>query len=640
MPLRGKILNTWEVESGERARLAGSARHRGRASASIRARTTSTACATARSASSPTPTPTALHIATLLCALFLRHFRPLVAAGHVFVAMPPLFRVDVGKEVFYALDEDEKRLLLDRIEAEKHHAASRSRHALQGPGRDEPAAAARDHHGTRHAPPGAAHRRRRRTRRRPADGHAAGEEARRATAREWLETKGNLADASDMQADAAARSTSRASRSSRSRVFTEKAYLDYSMYVILDRALPHLGDGLKPVQRRIIYAMSELGLVGRRQAQEVGAHGRRRHRQVPSARRLRLLRGHGADGAAVLLPLSDRRRAGQLGLAGRPEVVRGHALHRGAADAATRRCCSSELGQGTVDWQPNFDGTLEEPKLLPARLPNVLLNGATGIAVGMATDIPPHNLREVVGRLRARCSTIPTRRSRELCKHIRGPTSRPAPRSSRRSRARADLQDRQRHAAPARRLRDRGRRDRHHRAAVPGLGRARCSSRSPAQMRAKKLPMVEDLRDESDHENPTRLVITPRSNRVDVEQLMAHLFATTDLERSYRVNINVIGLDGRPRVYGLKELLARVARVPHRDGQAPAAATGSRRSTRGCTSSTACSIAYLNIDEVIRIIRTRGRAEAGADEALQAHRRAGRGDPRDSSCATSPSSRR
>jgi topoisomerase IV subunit A len=333
--------------------------------------------------------------------------------------------------------------------------------------------------------------------------------------------------------------------------FTEKAYLDYSMYVILDRALPHIGDGLKPVQRRIVYAMSELGLSARGQVQEIRAHRRRRARQVPSARRLGLLRGHGADGAAVQLPLSAGRRPGQLGLAGRSQVLRRDALHRVAAHAPMPSCCS-ELGQGTVDWVPNFDGTLEEPKLLPARLPNVLLNGTTGIAVGMATDIPPHNLREVAAACVRLLEEPKDARWKELCEHIKGPDfPTEAEIITPRAEIRADVRDRQRLGAPARALGAGGRRHRHHRAAVPGV-RLQGAGADRAADAAKKLPMVEDLRDESDHENPTRLVIVPRSNRVDVEELMSHLFATTDLERSYRVNLNMIGINGRPQVKNLR----------------------------------------------------------------------------------------
>ena len=204
------------------------------------------------------------------------------------------------------------------------------------------------------------------------------------------------------------------------------------MYVILDRALPHIGDGLKPVQRRIIYAMSELGFGAGAEAQEVRAHGRRRDRQVSSARRLGVLRSDGADGAAVLVPLSDRRRPGQLGLAGRSEVVRGDALHRIAAHALRRRCCSPSSSRARSTGRRTSTARSRSRLLLPARLPNVLLNGATGIAVGMATDIPPHNLREVANA----CIHLldePDATLAQLIEHVQGPDFRPAARSSRRA---------------------------------------------------------------------------------------------------------------------------------------------------------------------------------------------------------------
>ena len=330
------------------------------------------------------------HIATLLCALFLRHFRPLVLDGHVYVAMPPLYRIDAGKQVYYALDEAERDQVLERI-AKENPRTKPTVTRFKGLGEMNPTQLRE----TTIDP------RTRRLVQLTMDAKDNTDQLmdmllakkRAGDRREWLEEKGNLAASAGIGMPENQELNFEGVERQPLRTFTEKAYLDYSMYVILDRALPALGDGLKPVQRRIIYAMSELGL-RRHQAQEVRAHRRRRDRQVPPARRLRLLRGHGADGAAVLLPLSDRRRPGQLGFAGRPEVLRGHALHRGQAHPLRRSAAGRAVGRHRR-LGPNFDGTLEEPVILPARLPNLLLNGTTGIAVGMATDIPPHNLREV-----------------------------------------------------------------------------------------------------------------------------------------------------------------------------------------------------------------------------------------------------
>jgi topoisomerase-4 subunit A len=384
------------------------------------------------------------------------------------------------------------------------------------------------------------------------------------------------------------------------RAFTEKAYLDYSMYVILDRALPQLADGLKPVQRRIIYAMSELGL-------SAGAKHKKSARTVGDVIGKYHPHGDSACYEAMVLMAQD--------FSYRYPVVDGQGNWGSTDDpksfAAMRYTESrlrpyahvllSELGQGTADWQPNFDGTLEEPKLLPARLPNVLLNGTQGIAVGMATDIPPHNLREVA----AACVHLlddPEATPAELAKHVQGPdfptgaeiiTPRAELRAMYKSgngtfRARAvyELEDGEVVIT-----------------ALPyQVSGAKVLEQVAGQMRAKKLPMVEDLRDESDHEHPTRLVITPRSNRVDVEQLMAHLFATTDLERSYRVNINVIALDGRPRVFGLRELLVewlgyRRETVKRRLRFRLEKVTARLHILDGLL------VAFLNLDEVIRIVR-------------------------------------
>ena len=384
------------------------------------------------------------------------------------------------------------------------------------------------------------------------------------------------------------------------RNFTEKAYLDYSMYVILDRALPHIGDGLKPVQRRIVYAMSELGLSAtskhKKSARTIGDVIGKFHPHGDSAcyEAMVLM----AQPFSYRYPLVD----GQ-GNFGSPDDPKSFAAMRYTESRLTRYASLllQELGQGTVEWTPNFDGTLEEPVILPARVPNVLLNGATGIAVGMATDIPPHNLREVATAC-VRLLEDPNVTLRELLKHIQGPDFPTGgeiitPRSeirqmyesgngSIRARAVYEVEDGEIVITQ-----------------LPyQVSGSRIQEQVAAQMQAKKLPMVEDIRDESDHEHPTRIVIVPRSNRVDIEQLMAHLFATTDLERTYRVNLNIIGLDGRPKVMGLKSLLEewltfRIDTVTKRLNWRLGKVRARLHILEGLL------IAYLNLDEVIRIIR-------------------------------------
>jgi topoisomerase IV subunit A len=382
--------------------------------------------------------------------------------------------------------------------------------------------------------------------------------------------------------------------------FTEKAYLDYSMYVILDRALPNIGDGLKPVQRRIIYAMSELGLSAaskyKKSARTVGDVLGKFHPHGDSA----------CYEAMVLMaqPFSYRYPFvdGQ-GNWGSPDDPKSFAAMRYTESRLSpyAQLLLSELGQGTVDWVPNFDGTLEEPGVLPARLPNVLLNGGTGIAVGMATDIPPHNLREVASAC-VHLLEDPKATVAELCEHIQGPDF---PTEAEIITPRSEL--RRMYETGNGGLRMRARYEREGTdiiiTALPyQVSGSRVLEQIAAQMNAKKLPMVEDLRDESDHEHPTRLVIQPRSNRVDVEALMAHLFATTDLERSYRVNLNMIGLDGRPRVKNLLTLLNewlsfRTETVRRRLQWRLDKVLARLHILEGLL------IAYLNIDEVIRIIR-------------------------------------
>jgi topoisomerase-4 subunit A len=337
------------------------------------------------------------------------------------------------------------------------------------------------------------------------------------------------------------------------KTFTEKAYLDYSMYVILDRALPHIGDGLKPVQRRIVYAMSELGLTAaakyKKSARTVGDVLGKFHPHGDSACYEAMV--HLAQDFTCRYPLID----GQ-GNWGAPDDPKSFAAMRytEARLSAFAEVLLSELGQGTVNWVPNFDGTLEEPRLLPARLPNVLLNGATGIAVGMATDIPPHNLREVAG------ATVllldkPKSTLADLCRHIQGPDF---PTGAEIITPREELLETYSKGNGSVRLRACYEVE-HGDIVITALPHqtsgGKVLEQIAAQMNAKKLPMVEDLRDESDHENPTRLVIVPRSNRVDRDALMAHLFATTDLEKTVRFNLNMIGLDGKPQVKDLRRVL-------------------------------------------------------------------------------------
>jgi topoisomerase IV subunit A len=383
--------------------------------------------------------------------------------------------------------------------------------------------------------------------------------------------------------------------------FSEKAYLDYSMYVILDRALPALGDGLKPVQRRIVYAMSELSLSAaskhKKSARTVGDVIGKFHPHGDSACYEAMV--HMAQDFAYRYPIVDGQ--GNWGSADDPKSF---AAMRYTESRLTRyaEVLLAELGDGTVDWGPNFDGTLEEPLQLPARLPNLLLNGTSGIAVGMATDIPPHNLREVA----AACIALlddPDVTTRGLMKFVKGPD---LPTGAEIISPRTELVEFYDKGTGSFRARATYEIDEDGLVVITALpfqvSGNRVLEQIAEQMRQKKLPMVEDLRDESDHENPTRLVIEPRSNRVDVVQLMAHLFATTDLERTYRVNLNVIALDGRPRVMGLKALLTEWLefrrrtvrrRLEHR----------LEKVSRRLHILDGLLIAYLNLDEVIRIIR-------------------------------------
>ncbi|WP_133134108.1 DNA topoisomerase IV subunit A [Legionella rubrilucens] len=382
--------------------------------------------------------------------------------------------------------------------------------------------------------------------------------------------------------------------------FTEKAYLDYSMYVILDRALPHLADGLKPVQRRIVYAMSELGLKAtakhKKSARTVGDVLGKFHPHGDSAcyEAMVLM----AQPFSYRYPFVDGQ--GNWGSADDPKSFAAM-RYTEARLSPYAELLLSELQQGTVDWVDNFDGTLKEPSLLPARLPNVLLNGATGIAVGMSSDILPHNLREVADA----CIHLldnPRASLDDLCHYIQGPdfpTSAEiiTPKSQIRAvyeTGTGSIKMRAVFAVEKQNIVI---------TALPyQVSGAKVIEQIAAQMQQKKLPMVEDLRDESDHEHPTRIVIIPRSNRIDVEGLMSHLFATTDLERSYRVNFNMIGLDGKPRVKSLPVLLNewlvyRLMTVKRRLQYRLDKVLERLHVLEGLI------IAFLNIDEVIAIIR-------------------------------------
>lgn len=384
------------------------------------------------------------------------------------------------------------------------------------------------------------------------------------------------------------------------RRFTEEAYLNYSMYVIMDRALPHIGDGLKPVQRRIVYAMSELGLSAqskhKKSARTVGDVLGKYHPHGDSAcyEAMVLM----AQPFSYRYPLVD----GQ-GNWGAPDDPKSFAAMRytEARLSKSAEILLGELGQGTVDWGVNFDGTMKEPLVLPARLPHILMNGITGIAVGMATDVPPHNVKELVSGCIELLDNPKTDLER-LMALIPGP----------------DYPTDAEIITPVddiRKMYESGKGSIKQRAvyslesgevvitALPHqVSGAKLLEQIAGQMQAKKLPMVSDLRDESDHENPVRIVIVPRSNRVDCDQLMAHLFATTDLQKSFRVNLNILGLNGRPQVKGLKQILTEwleyrfntvKRRLEHRLDKILAR----------LHILDALMIAFLNIDEVIEIIR-------------------------------------
>ncbi len=383
--------------------------------------------------------------------------------------------------------------------------------------------------------------------------------------------------------------------------FTENAYLNYSMYVIMDRALPFIGDGLKPVQRRIVYAMSELGLSAsakfKKSARTVGDVLGKYHPHGDSAcyEAMVLM----AQPFSYRYPLVD----GQ-GNWGAPDDPKSFAAMRYTESRLSKYAdvLLSELGQGTVDYIPNFDGTLQEPKTLPARLPNILLNGTTGIAVGMATDIPPHNLREVA-QAAIKLIEEPKTTLDHLLDIVHGPDY---PTEAEIITSRDDIRKIYQHGRGSVRMRAVWKKE-DGAVVITALPHqvsgARVLEQIANQMRAKKLPMVDDLRDESDHENLTRLVIVPRSNRVDMEPVMNHLFATTDLEKSYRVNLNMIGLDGRPSVKNLLEIMTEWLAY-RRDTVRRRLNYRLEKVLKRLHILDGLLTAFLNIDEVIHIIRS------------------------------------
>ncbi|HHF6261956.1 TPA: DNA topoisomerase IV subunit A [Haemophilus influenzae] len=384
------------------------------------------------------------------------------------------------------------------------------------------------------------------------------------------------------------------------RTFTEKAYLNYSMYVIMDRALPFIGDGLKPVQRRIVYAMSELGLNAtakyKKSARTVGDVLGKFHPHGDSAcyEAMVLM----AQPFSYRYPLVDGQ--GNWGASDDPKSFAAMRYTESRLSKISE-ILLNELGQGTVDYQPNFDGTLAEPQYLPARLPHILLNGTTGIAVGMATDIPPHNINEIADAA-VMLLDNPKAKLDDVLEIVQGPDF---PTEAEIISPKSEI----------RKIYEQGRGSIKMRATwkkedaeiiISALPHQSSPSKVIAQiadqMTAKKLPMLEDIRDEADHENPIRIVLVPRSNRVDTDALMAHLFATTDLEKSYRVNMNMIGLDHKPAVKGLLEILNewltfRRTTVTRRLQYRLDKVLSRLHILEGLM------IAFLNIDEVIEIIR-------------------------------------
>ena len=383
--------------------------------------------------------------------------------------------------------------------------------------------------------------------------------------------------------------------------YTESAYLNYAMYVINDRALPHIGDGLKPVQRRIVYAMSELRLSADA-------------KYVKSARTIGDVLGkfhpHGDSAcyeAMVLMAQSFSYRYplvdGQ-GNWGSPDDPKSYAAMRYTESKLTAysEVLLGELKQGTVDWIPNFDGTLTEPLNLPARVPNILLNGGSGIAVGMATDIPPHNLNEVVSAC-IRLLDQPKSTLDDILEHVQGPDFPTGAEIISSADDIRQIYETGRGAIRARAVYSQEDGDIVITALPFQVSGTKILEQIAAQMQAKKLPMVVDLRDESDHECPTRIVVVPKFNRVDIDQLMAHLFATTDLERTHRANFNIIGIDGKPRVRPLLEMLNEWLKF-RTDTVLRRLQFRLDKILERLHILEGLMIAYLNIDEVIKIVRT------------------------------------
>lgn len=396
--------------------------------------------------------------------------------------------------------------------------------------------------------------------------------------------------------------------------YTQQAYLNYSMYVINDRALPSIGDGLKPVQRRIIYAMSELGLKAsakfKKSARTIGDVIGKFHPHGDSAcyEAMVLM----AQPFTYRYPLVDGQ--GNWGSQDDPKSF-------AAMRYTESRLCSyadvllGELGQGTVKWKPNFDGTLDEPEMLPARLPNVLLNGGSGIAVGMATDIPPHNLHEVAKAL-IHLLDNPKATLQDIGKHIKGPDF---PTEAEITTPQSEIEEIYRTGRGTMKARATYEKENGEIVinALPyQVSGAKILEQIAAQMQKKKLPMVVDLKDESDHQNPTRIVIVPRSNRVDIDSVMSHLFSTTDLEKNYRVNFNMIGINKRPQVKDLVSLLKewlqfRTVTVRRRLQFRLDKTLDRLHILDGLL------IAFLNIDEVIKIIRQEDKPKQALMKAFQ-----------------------
>ena len=385
--------------------------------------------------------------------------------------------------------------------------------------------------------------------------------------------------------------------------FVEKAYLNYSMYVILDRALPFIGDGLKPVQRRIIYAMSELGLSAqskpKKSARTVGDVLGKYHPHGDSACYEAMV--NMAQDFSYRYPMIIGQ--GNWGSYDDPKSFAAMRYTEAKLSAYTKLMLK-ELGQGTVDWKLNFDGTLNEPIFLPARLPNLILNGVTGIAVGMSTDIPPHNIREIAYLLEKilKKPDISIGQLVRLGKNFQGPDF---PSGGEIITASEEIKNIYKTGIGSIKIRATYKKEKSQIVInqLPyQVSGNKIIEQIATQMKAKKLPLLTDINDESDHETPIRIVLTPKSSRVNTDELMSHLFATTDLEKNIRVNMNVIGLDGKPKICDLKTLLSewitfRTQTIKRRLQYRLDEVESRLHILEGLM------LVYLNIDEVIRIIR-------------------------------------